>query len=164
MPVFATAGATVAIGPAMAASYGAPMVLSTFTAVDADDWKKISPLESLGSFGDSAEEVSFVAVDIDSRVRKIKGARDAGTMELVAGLNYADPGQLAMLAAEATPNSYAFRVTFNDAPVGGTPSERFFVGIVMSASEQLDGANSVMKVNFKVAIQSNVVRKAAASA
>ena len=72
--------------------------------------------------------------------------------------------QIALLAAEKTIHDYAFRVVFNDAPAGGTPSERLFIGKVMSASEQLDQANNAMKLNASIAINSNVVRVAAAEA
>ena len=59
---------------------------------------------------------------------------------------------------------YAIKVTFNDAPSGGTPSERYFVALVMSAREQYDEANSVMKLAVTLEVDSNVVRVAAAGA
>ena len=82
---------------------------------------------------------------------------------LFLGAPVANAGQTALLAAEASPNNFAFRIVFNDAPQGGTPSERRFCGMVMSASEQLDGADNVMKVTFRVGINSNIVRIAASA-
>ncbi|MBN9333623.1 MAG: hypothetical protein J0I64_09170, partial [Devosia sp.] len=82
---------------------------------------------------------------------------------VVMDLDYSDAGQLALIAAEKTKDTYAFRVTFNDAPAGGTPSIRYFVALVMSASEQWDEANSVMKLNATLEIDSNIVRVAAAA-
>ena len=55
-------------------------------------------------------------------------------------------------------------VEFNDAPAGGTPSERLFIAKVASQSEQYDTANSVMKLNLSLAVNSNVVRVDAAAA
>jgi hypothetical protein len=46
----------------------------------------------------------------------------------------------------------------NDAPPAGTPSERLFIAKVMSQSEQYDAANSVMKLNASLGVNSNVVR------
>lgn len=158
MPIFATAGAKFYIGGPLEANFSAPLNAASFAG---QTWVEVNPLENIGSFGDTANEVAFTAIG-DSRTRKLKGARDAGTLELSAAIDYADAGQVAMLAAEASPNSFAFRVVFNDAPVGGTPSERLFVGLVMSAAEQLDGADNIMKVSFRVAVNSNVVRVAAA--
>ena len=80
-------------------------------------------MESLGTFGDTAEEINFTSIG-EERVRKVKGARNSGTLELVMGIDYADAGQIALLAAEKEIHSYAFKVVFNDAPEGGTPSER----------------------------------------
>lgn len=160
MAIFATAGSAFYIGGTLEPDYASSMSQSDFAG---ETWTQVEPLETIGSFGDTAEEVTTTLIS-DARVRRLKGARDAGVLELVAGLDYSDAGQLAMLDAEGMPHNYAFKVTFNDAPAGGTPSERMFVGMVMSASEQLDGANNVMKVNFRIAINSNVVRVFAAEA
>lgn len=157
MPIFATAGAKLHIGGALS---NAVVVASDFTS---QTWVEVRNLESIGSFGDTAEVIDATTID-HARKFKLKGARDAGTMEVTAFLDYADAGQLALLAAEATPHGYAFRVTFNDAPPGGTPSQRLFVAMVTGASEQLDGANDAMKMQATLAINSNIVRVAAAAA
>src|SRR5690606_29518537 len=86
-----------------------------------------------------------------------------GSMAVVADLDYADPGQIALIAAEKSAHSFAFKLVFNDAPVGGTPSERYFVALVMSAAEQYNEANSVMALNATLEIDSNIVRVAAAA-
>ena len=85
-------------------------------------------------------------------------------MEVVCGIDYSDAGQIAALAAEKTDENYAFKLEFDDAPAGGTPSERYFVAMVGGASEQLDTANNVMKLNLSLWINSNVVRVNAAEA
>ena len=157
MPIFATAGAKLHIGGAMSADYTADLDAEDFNG---ESWVEIAPLESIGSVGDSAEQISFDAIG-NARRHKLKGTRDAGTMEVVAAIYYSDAGQIALLAAEKTAHSYAFRLVFNDAPPGGTPSERLFVAKVMSASEALDTANNVMKLNATLAVDSNVVRVAA---
>ena len=98
----------------------------------------------------------------DKRTRTLKGTRSAGTMEVVCGIDPADAGQLAVIAAEKTIHDYAFKLVLNDAPPAGTPSERYFIAKVMSQSEQFDQANNVMKLNFSLGVNSNIVRVAAA--
>jgi len=158
MPIYATNGATIGIcttaqttEPANAAAYQA------LTFVD------IGEVESLGAFGDTSNEVTFTAID-DARVKKIKGARNAGNLELVCGIDYEDTGQAALITAEGTIHDYAFCITINDAPSGGTPSERYFLAKVMSASEQLDSADNVMKLNATLGINTAVTRVDAAEA
>ncbi|OCJ38035.1 hypothetical protein [Agrobacterium tumefaciens] len=157
MSLFATAGSKLYIGIAKE-QQAADFALADFSAANAATWKLVGQLEALGSLGDSAEAISFTAID-RNRTQTIKGPRSAGQMELVAGLDHADVGQLALIAAERTPHDYEFRLVLNDAPAGGgTPSERLFVAKVMTASEAFDAANSVMKANFTLGVNSNVVR------
>lgn len=159
MPFFATAGSKVFIGNTLA------MKNTDFEATDFDTqvWTEIGSLDTIGTFGDTAQAITESIIG-EGRDKTVKGTRNAGTMELVANIDYADPGQIALLAAEKTIHDYAFKVQFNDAPEGGTPSQRLFIGKVMSAAEALDQANSAMKLNASVAVNSNIVRVNAAEA
>lgn len=159
MPIFATAGAKLYIGSATAVQ-GFDFDASDFTG---ETWTEIKEIESLGSVGDTAQEITFDTVEA-RRTHRLKGNRSAGTMEVVCGIDYADAGQVAAIAAEKTDDNYAFKIEFNDAPTGGTPSERIFVAMVGAASEQLDGANNVMKLNLSLWVNSNIVRVDAAEA
>lgn len=158
--IFATAGSKLYIGTAMSPDYAADLEVADFSG-QSGSWVEITPLETIGSVGDSAEAINFDAIG-NARRHKLKGTRDAGTMEVTAAINYADAGQIALLAAEKTAFSYAFRLVFPDAPPGGTPSERLFLAKVMTAAEALDTANSVMKLSATLAVDSNIVRVAAA--
>lgn len=157
--LFTTAGSQLFIGGPLSFT-GINFVQSDFNAVS---WTKIGGTTNLGSSGDTSELVTSNQIDRD-RTRKAKGVRNAGSMPLICDLDYADPGQIALIAAEKTRHTYAFKLVFNDAPVGGTPSERYFVALVMSAGEQYDEANSVMKLNSTLEIDSNIVRVPAAGA
>ncbi len=160
MPVFATAGSKVYIGGTLESGTG------ELTALDFDDivWTSIGNLESIGSVGDSSNSVDGTFID-RKRVLRMKGVRDGGTMELVAGLSYTDAGQLALIAAEKSDYEHAFKIEFADKPtgVGAKNSTRMFVALVMSAAEQLDGADNIMKLNSSLAINSNIVRTNAAA-
>lgn len=122
-----------------------------------NSWTEISWVESIGAFGDKSAEITFDAIG-EQRTQKLKGTRNAGNLALVCGVDSGDAGQAALRAAEATPNDYGIRVDFDDAALGGTPSQRFFIAKVMSAEEQLDGANNVVKLNSGLGINSNIVR------
>jgi hypothetical protein len=156
MGLYATAGAKIYIG-IVKDQKGLDFIRTDFSLATAVTWKQIKHLEAMGSLGDSSEAITFNAIDAN-RTSTIKGIRSAGTMELVAGIDYADAGQQALIAAETTIFDYEFRLVLNDAPAGGTPSERYFIAKVMTQSEQYDQANSVMKLNASLGVNSNVVR------
>ncbi len=158
--LFATAGSKLHIGAAAMAFTGTDFVAADFNLVS---WTEVGGTTNLGSAGDTSELITSDHIG-EQRTRKMKGTRNAGAMEIVCDLDYADAGQLAVIAAEKTSDTYPFKITFNDAPSGGTPSERYFVALVMSAGEQWDEANSTMKLNLMLEIDSNIARVAAAAA
>ena len=159
--LFATAGSKLYIGAAKAFN-GTDFIATDFTTGE-PAWTEIGGTTNLGSAGDTSELITSNQI-ANARTRKLKGTRNAGSMEVVCDLDYADAGQLALIAAENTKDTYAFKLVFNDAPVGGTPSERYFVALVMSTAEQMDEANNAMKLNSTLEIDSNIVRVAAAGA
>lgn len=159
MALYATNGAKLYIGGVLAQK-STDFIASDFTS---QTWVEIKETESLGSVGDTSEAVSFTGI-ADQRTRTLKGSRSAGTMEVVCGVDYADAGQIAVIAAEKAIHDYAFKLVLNDAPAGGTPSQRLFIAKVMSQSETFDQANSVMKLNISLGVNSNVVRVDAAEA
>lgn len=150
--IFTTAGTTVEIG-------GVKDPKSTdFVAADfnGQSWINIGKINSIGSFGDQAAEVTFDLLS-ENRTQKLKGTRNAGNIELVCGLVSDDDGQEALRLAEKTIYDYAFRVTFNDAKPGGQPSRRYFIAKVLQAREQLDTANNVVRLVATLGINSNIV-------
>ena len=154
--IFTTAGARLYIGPALAAK-SSDFERSDFPAAGSADWVEIDETESLGSAGDTSTEVAFDGIN-SARTRRLKGTRNAGTMEIVCGLDPNDPGQQAVIAAERVKFDFAFRLVLDDAEPGGTPSERLFVAQVGSVAEAFDTANTVMKLNATLWINSNIVK------
>lgn len=110
--LFATAGAVLSIGTAPMVFNGTDFSAADFAGVT---WKKIGGTTNLGSAGDTSELISSNHIDTQ-RTRKTKGTRNAGQMQVVSDLDYADEGQLAVVAAEKSSHSYPFKVTLNDAP------------------------------------------------
>ncbi|TNH41281.1 hypothetical protein [Paracoccus haeundaensis] len=156
MTIYSTQGTRLYIGGALAAKS------SDFTEADFanQNWVEIDETEGLGSAGDTSAEVTFDGIN-SGRTRRLKGTKNAGSMDVVCGLFPTDPGQIALIAAERTKSDFAFRVVLTDAPEGGRPSERMFVAQVGSAAEQYDAANNVLKLNASLWINSNIVKIAA---
>jgi hypothetical protein len=116
MSVYATNGAKLYIGTALSQK-STDFELADFAG---QAWVEVKEVEDLGQIGDTSESIDFTAVG-DARARVFKGSRSAGMMEVVCGIDPADPGQLALIAAEKQIHDYAFRLVFNDAapPVTG---------------------------------------------
>lgn len=126
-------------------------------------WVEIDGWETVGAFGDNSEVVTFQLVN-RGRDLKQKGTANAGTMQNVFAHLVDDQGQIDLVQASAptNKNNYAIRVDLNDTPSGGgTPSKRYFIGLVMSAEEAGGGANDPRRLNATVEINSNIVRVAA---
>lgn len=149
MTISAASGAKLYIG-----SQGESENLSQFLA---DTFVEVGEVEDLGEFGDTSEGITFASLS-DARVRKLKGTRDAGDMSVIVGADMTDVGQVAMEDAEASPLNFQFKVELNDAlTVGGTPSEHYFFGKVMSKRLTVGTANNVVRRNFSVGIDSAII-------
>lgn len=123
----------------------------------ADTYVEIKEVESLGEFGDELKGVEFASIG-DARVRKLKGARDAGTLALVVGRDPLDAGQIALKEAEKTKSEYNIKVVAADAPDSGfTNTIYYFRSLVMSARDQYGENDSVVKTMFNLAINSDIL-------
>jgi hypothetical protein len=126
-------------------------------------WVEVGEVETLGEFGDEASTVTFASIG-DGRVRKLKGARDAGTMEITVGRDPRDAGQIAMKAAERTKFQYAMRVTAADAPdENDTDSVYYFLALVSSARDNYGENDNVVRTTFAVQINSEILEVASAA-
>ncbi len=154
--LYPVAGCKIFIGGVLATK-AVDFVAADFTS---QTWVAIDGWSQMGAIGDSA---ALITSSIISRGRdlKQKGTRNAGSMQNVFAQIDSDPGQIALIAAEKSPSNYAFKIEFNDAPVGGTPSQRLFVGLVTTAQEAGGAANTVRNLNSTVEINSNIVSVAA---
>lgn len=118
-------------------------------------WTEIGLIESVGEFGDESNPVTFQSLG-DGRVRKAKGARDAGTLAIVCGHDPTDVGQAAMIAAEAVSDNYSFKVVLPDGPVGYSDTILYFRGLVMGKRQNIGNNENVVRRNFNVAINSEI--------
>lgn len=133
------------------------------TGYAALSYTQIGSIENLGAFGDEASEVTFDDL-ADGRTKKLKGQRNAGTMQLVLGLDDDDTGQGLLDTAEADDSvaNYHFKVEFpNKLSSGGTNALRYFSAKVMSVREEVNTANNVVKKNVSLGINTKIVKVAA---
>lgn len=119
-------------------------------------WIEIGLVEDLGELGDEASAVTGAAIG-DGRIRKAKGARDAGTLAVICFHDPIDVGQLAVIAAEATNNNYGFKIILPDSPSGAySDTIQYFRGLVMSKRLRLGTNDNIMRRMFNIGVNSEV--------
>lgn len=146
---------------------GTQTAASTIAEFEADTWVEVSPVESIGTFGESSEIIKFVPLG-DGIARKVAGAHDAGELELSLAYVPDDPGQVALLAAYDgnTGDPFNFKVEFNDAlktgvgPHHGTRA--YFKAIVAEKAFDAVSSKDLVKLKSKLAITTAVTMSAAA--
>jgi hypothetical protein len=112
--LYPVAGCKIYIGTAMDLP-SADMVAADFTSVV---WTEIKKWTQMGAFGDTAALITTQVIS-EARDIKQKGTRNAGQMQNVFAVDAADPGQIALIAAEKTALNYPIKVELNDKPAVG---------------------------------------------
>jgi Phage tail tube protein, TTP len=152
MAIITASGTQVYIGPQVTDVQADTLI--EFQALSG--WTPIGLIESVGEFGDQANDVTFAAIG-DARIRHAKGARDAGTMALVCAHDPLDPGQAALESAEQTKLNFAFRVTLPDTPgLTFTNTELYFRGLVSSRRKNIGTNDNVVRNNYNVLVNSEL--------
>jgi hypothetical protein len=124
---------------------------------EGETWTEIDGFSTMGAFGDSAAEITTSLINRSRDITQ-KGTFNAGSMECTFAVMPNDPGQIALIAARSSRANYAFRIVLNDEPAGGgTPGERLFAGLVMSATEQGGEANTIRNLSATIKINTNIV-------
>ena len=118
---------------------------------------EINEVSNLGTFGDTSSAITFSSIK-DSRTRKMKGARDAGSISLVCGMDMRDPGQLALHAAQATKFYYAFKIIASDKRLPtDTPTTFYFNALVDSEKTAFGANNVVVQTTFTLNINTPIL-------
>jgi hypothetical protein len=142
--LFIATGANANSTPANAAAYAALT------------WTEVKEVESIGQYGDSSTEITFISLS-DSRVRKLKGSRNAGNAEVVVANDPLDAGQLAVIAAEATKFTYNFKVEYLDkADANDTNSIDYFGAKVLGVAKNGGSADDVSKRTLTLGIDTGI--------
>src|SRR5262249_32669701 len=123
----------------------------------ADIWVEVGWVENLGDHGDEAADVQFKPLAV-RRTMHFKGSFDAGTMTVTCGSDPTDEGQMAMIAAFASDLDFNFKVSENDQlTLTGTPTTEYFYGKVMSKRKTIGATDNVVRQNFNVGINSEIL-------
>lgn len=160
MAIHKTAGSKFYIGPALNPDTINAMsdadAIEFFEDITGGSWKEVEEIEDLGEHGDSSEAINFTAIG-NRRVRKLKGARDAGTKTITVGRDPLDDGQVALDAAEATDFNYAFKVVHADArSPDHTDSIEYFGGLVMARPTNQGQVNTVTRKSYPIGINTQI--------
>jgi hypothetical protein len=136
--------------------------LPEFEAIS--DWVKVGNIEDLGEVGDEATMVTGATIE-DGRIRKAKGARDAGTQAVICFHDPLDVGQLALIDAEATKFNYPFKLIVNDAPSEAYSNTiQYYRGLVGGKRLRMGTNDNIMRRTFNIAVNSEVFEDAASTA
>lgn len=155
MAVFTATGTQVFIAPSQATT---PADATAYAALT---WTEITFVESIGGYGDKSPIITSAVLG-DGRMRKAKGARDAGDIQLVVYPTPGDAGQLALIAAEATYNLYPLKLVLpNKLTSGGTNEINYMMALVHSKDRNIGGNDNIVKDTFGAAINSAITVVAA---
>jgi len=152
---YTAAGTSVAIGTTL----DIDLKLSDsaiLTAFAGDTYTEVELVEDVGEFGDEATAVTFTALK-DSRVRKAKGSRDAGTIALVCARLPDDEGQDKLREAEKSPLDYNLRITLDDRLTdAGDPTVYYMRVKIMSQRTAVGSVDNVIRTTFNLGINSAI--------
>lgn len=130
--------------------------VDTAAEFDALTYTKLGLLSSLGDFGDEAAVVQFVDMET-SRVQKLAGPKDAGSLQAQCGYDALDAGQAAFADACDDGFEYAFKIEVADKQSDlYTNSLYFFKGVVRSKRISNADPNGVRTRSFQVEINSQI--------
>lgn len=148
--IVTTSGSRFFIGPASDSTVD---TLAEFQAISG--WTEIGLIEDLGEDGDEASAVTGASIG-DARVRKAKGARDAGTKTIICFHDPLDAGQAAIELAEQDNNNYAFKQIISDGPAGYNDTIEYFRGLVMSRRKRFGTNDTIIRNVYAIGINSAI--------
>ena len=152
------AGRKIFIGGVKARPDGGTVTSTTFTGVT---WVEVKGWMTMGQVGDVSSVITAQLIN-ESRDVKLKGTRNAGSMDNTFAWLPTDAGQIAMDAAGADDENYAFKIQMND-NIGSltTPTKLEFLGLVVSQPYDGGGPNDVGQRRWQIEINTNVLVTAA---
>lgn len=153
--LYPVAGCKIYIGSAVEDA-AADLTASDFTSMT---WTEIGRWSQMGDFGDTSQLITTPLIN-EGRDKKMKGTKNAGSMQNVFANDATDTGQIALIAAAKTNKNYPIKIEMNDKPAVGAspkPGQRLFYALIMNANETGCDANTVRNLNSTFEINSNIV-------
>jgi hypothetical protein len=140
---FTSAGTTVAISASLPATYDAAgFGALTFTT--------IGEITDAGEYGKEYNLVTHNPL-ADRKTYKRKGSYNNGSMTLQMGRVPDDAGQVLLLSAQDSDNSYSFEVTLQDGTIN------YFTGQVMSYRTSIGSVDQITSASVTVEVDSDIV-------
>jgi hypothetical protein len=146
MAYYSSAGSTFALSASAPAS-------ETSSAYDALTYTLVGEATNLASFGAESSLISHSPI-ADRVVKKLKGSKNNGSMEISYALDLSDQGQVMLKAAAESDNAYSIRIVLQN----GT--KVYFRGLVMSAKREVGGVDSITSGSSTIEITSNIIEVA----
>jgi len=144
--VFTATGARLSVAPSVSEP---PANAAAYAGLT---WTEVSMVESIGAYGDESAIITAAAL-ADGRMRKAKGARDAGNSEIVCFPVDDDPGQLALKAAEETYSQFPVKIELaNKLTTAGTNGVDYFCALVSSERKEVGANDNIVRERFTLAI------------
>ena len=148
-----TAGSRLFIGPGLAAPDALLRFATPAAAAAGLAWTEVRRLQGLGELRVEWETETLRWMGGPRLGERRKMTRSGGGMQIVMGLDDGDPGQLALLAAEAAEASFPFLLRFGDAP--GDPF-RIWAAAVVGLTEAFGEASAVMTRGAELLLSSPI--------
>jgi hypothetical protein len=142
---FTSAGTTIAISASLPATYDA----AGFGAVGMT-YTTIGEITDAGEFGKEYNLVTHNPL-ADRKTYKRKGSYNNGSMTLQMGRVPDDAGQVLLLAAQDSDDSYSFKITLQDGTVN------YFTGQVMSYRTSIGSVDQITSASVTVEVDSDIV-------
>lgn len=136
---------------------------TTATSGVGDTYTEIGETAELGEFGREYSEIKSESIG-DRNVKKFKGTRDDGTMQITVNRAAGDAGQAACITAMDSDADYNFKLELNDNEYAGltTPTTFLFKAKVMSYKTKLGGPNNIAQAVISLGIKSGSITETAA--
>lgn len=140
---------------------GGNTVVTTLAAYQALTWVEIGKVYDLGEFGDVQEAIENKTIG-ESRLTRLKGSTDGGTIDLIVNRDPVDAGQLALSVASKLDFDHNFKMILPDklAPAGkGT--EFYLRAAVLGGRVSFGEADNVVRTTWSLAVNSDRLEAAA---
>ena len=131
---------------------------STQTNALTDVYTAVGEVISIGDFGRMYDQVKYSALN-DRNVKKHKGQRDDGEIEVELAYDPADSGQDKLLVALDVDSDYNFRVVMNDASdvSGSYGTQLHFKAKVVGGVRRYGDANNIIRLIVTLAVTSGSI-------
>lgn len=140
------AGTTIGISATLPTTFDS----DAMTGYPSETYTSLGEVTDLPEFGKTYNLVTHNPI-ADRQTKKYKGAYNNGTLSVTMARDDDDAGQVILLAALASDNDYAFKVTYQDTTVD------YFTGKVMSFTSVAGGVDSIVNRNCRIEITRDIV-------